>query len=258
MQVFATCIYMTRSVIQSLVKSLSRPWCLPSGPRGSAKVLMVASWMLLLTFHFGALENGRAVESDGLTTLSLTSAFHDGPYRDTPTIDEECTEPPNWWDDERSFRLQIAVDMAGYERTNKPVDTVLNFSLLLGSLDEDEAFDAASIRVAEVSQSGILLDNNVPFQFDKDANYDETENASGVLVFMLDGVSPGNSTRYFHVYFNVAGSAYTPISHATQVSLVDGVQHEGQESYKITTQNAVYYYHKEGAGFASIRRCRRQ
>jgi hypothetical protein len=32
----------------------------------------------------------------------------------------------------------------------------------------------------------------------------------------------------------------------------DGVEHEGQESFQVTTPRATYYYHKRGAGFASM------
>ena len=36
------------------------------------------------------------------------------------------------------------------------------------------------------------------------------------------------------------------------VAVTDGVEHEGQESVKIVTPSATWYYHKAGAGFASI------
>ncbi len=74
-----------------------------------------------------------------------------------------------------------------------------------------------------------------PFQFDE-----------GALVFTLpDRVS---QTRRFEVYLSRAAAA--PRDSAFKVT--DGVEWQGQISFRIETSSATYLYHKEGAGFAAL------
>jgi len=167
-------------------------------------------------------------------------------------IGDALLRPTKWWNCGWSFRVAVDVGVGAYERYDKPVEVALNFTDLLTGLGEIGALDEDSIRMIEVDAQGDVLDAGVPFQFDKGAEYDAASNASGTLVFLLGGTTAPNTTRRFHVYFDVTGSSFSPPSFPARVSLTDGVMHEDQESYKIITQNATYYYHKVGAGFASM------
>lgn len=87
----------------------------------------------------------------------------------------------------------------------------------------------------------MIIDEAVPFQLDV------VDQDTSVLTFLLKGMTPPNTSRCYQL---IEGTAPNPTDRLVEV--VDSFMHEGQESYKITTQNAVYVYHKQGAGFASL------
>jgi len=116
---------------------------------------------------------------------------------------------------------------------DKSVEVELDFAALLAELGKAGPFDPDSLRVVDTGSNQL-----VPFQFD-----------SAGLVFIAAGAM--DSSRRFHVYFD-AGTGFTPAQVAPLVTVEDGLQHEQQESLKITAQNATWYYQKPGAGFASL------
>jgi hypothetical protein len=120
----------------------------------------------------------------------------------------------------------------------------MNFTQLLGRDGNKVTFNEKSMRLTEVDAAGKIINSSVRFQFDRA----QQGNAKGMLTFMAEGKMPADSTRIFHLY---PGSAET-IKTRPLVHLTDGVQHRDQESFKIETPNGTYYYHKQGAGFASI------
>ena len=150
------------------------------------------------------------------------------------------------------YRLAVEVNAAGYERIDKPVELDLNFTELLGQLGSDSEFDENSIHVVEVGPSGSVIDESVVFQFDEAVDFDKENNARGTLIFILNGVTASNSTRKYHIYFGQAGSSSSSARFGAQVLVEDDVDYEGQKSFKITTPNCTYYYHKKGGGFASM------
>jgi len=157
-----------------------------------------------------------------------------------------------WWRMEWAYRVPITVNASGHVRTDKPVEAALNFTALLAALGDSRVLDLNSIRVVEVTGTGSLVDAAVPFQFDKDTAYNATNNASGVLVFIMQGNTPADAVRFYHVYFDVLGETFPPSTITPRVSVTDSVVDEGQESFKIDTPNAAYYFHKLGAGFSSV------
>lgn len=158
----------------------------------------------------------------------------------------------NWWNTGWDYRLPITVNAGGTARSDKPVDVALNFTSLLSGLGETGALDVNSIRVLEVNGSGIVVDDNVPFQFDQDANFDAATNAAGTLVWLMEGATGASEARTYHIYFDVTGGSFTPPSFTPQVTLTDNVNDEGFDSYQIVTGNATYFYHKTGGGFSSL------
>ena len=109
-----------------------------------------------------------------------------------------------------------------------------------------------SIRVIETNADGTqVIDEDVPFQFDKASNFNATTNASGTLVFVVKGNTSASATRNYHVYFDTAGS-FTPFSFSSQVSTDANSSDEGQDAIKITTNSATYWLQKENGGFSSI------
>lgn len=156
-----------------------------------------------------------------------------------------------WWNTNWAYRVGIDVDADGYARVNKPVEVDINFTTLLNGLGETGSLETESIRVVEINGAGVVVVDNVPFQFDKADNYHATNNARGTLVFLMQNSTGTNATRRYHVYFDVAG-AFTPPSFTPLVSLTDGVTHKGYESIRIETAGAEYFYHKPGGGFATL------
>ncbi|MFC1558825.1 FG-GAP repeat domain-containing protein, partial [candidate division KSB1 bacterium] len=154
--------------------------------------------------------------------------------------------------DERKYSIPVRISVGEYERTDKPVEIKINFTEQLKLLGKDEAFDENSIRVIETSSSGDIINSSVVFQFDKVTDYDNLRNASGTLVFILNDKTLSNSTRYIHVLFGFSGNSVTPPPFSPQISVIDDIEYQKDKSFKITTQNAVYYYHKFGSGFASM------
>ncbi len=122
-------------------------------------------------------------------------------------------------------RRLVTVTAAGYERRDRPVEVTL-----------DRA-NRSVVDVVELDSEGRAKDTEVPFQSDGDA-----------LTVMLTGVTPPHDVRTFHVYVGQGPQRST----SPQVRLTESVEHEGQDSFRIETPSATYYYHKSGAGFASM------
>ena len=150
-----------------------------------------------------------------------------------------------WWDAAWRYRLYIEVSAGGYERYDKPAEVPLD----LVELNIDNAVDEGSLRVVEVDESGGVIDDAVSFQFDK---AEDAADAEAALVLMLKGTTQAHATRRFHLYFDSVEAGHPPASVPTLVAFQGIVADEGQDSFKIATQNATYYYHKLGAGFSSM------
>ena len=134
----------------------------------------------------------------------------------------------DWWDNDRPLRRPIEV----YSGTSSHVDTAVELDL------------PSRVRrphLIEVDPQGKLLDRAVNLQQDNET-----------LIFMLKGATPAELTRHYNLYYDDEGEAGDLASAPALVSLADDVLHEGFASYRITTQNATYYYHQQGAGFASM------
>jgi hypothetical protein len=160
-------------------------------------------------------------------------------------------QPIEMWENKsaaRALRVPITINAAGRERLDKPVEVEMNFTQLLGRSGDEVTFNKKSMRLAEVDAAGKIIEASVRFQFDKVPDFNGQGNAKGTLTFMADGQTAADSTRTFHLYLGSAEAVQVP----PVVRVTDGVQHRGQESFKIETQDATYYYHKQGAGFASI------
>jgi hypothetical protein len=119
--------------------------------------------------------------------------------------------------------MRIDVSADGYKRRDKPVEVALEP-------------DRPVARVVEEDSRGTTVDLAVPFQQDEDR-----------LIFLLTGTTLPDATRRFRIVAAQEETAVQPL-----VSLVDGIEDEGQESYRIVTPNATWFYHKQGAGFSSL------
>jgi len=80
-----------------------------------------------------------------------------------------------WWDNNWDYRVPVTAAAAGYARKDKPAEFDLNFTALWDSLGKTGTLDPNSIRVVEVDGDDTVIDDAVPFQFDKATDY----NAAG-------------------------------------------------------------------------------
>lgn len=156
-----------------------------------------------------------------------------------------------WWNDDWPFRVAVTVDAAGYARQDKVAEVPINFTTLLSAAGNSGAFSADSLRVVEVDGT-LVIDDAVPFQFDQATDYDATTNASGTLLILLEGATPADETRTFHVYFGLLGTDYDPALVPSRVSVTSIVDPFGYAAFRLVTDGGTYTFQKTGGGFASL------
>ncbi len=96
------------------------------------------------------------------------------------------------------------------------------------------------LQVAELNAAGDIVEPDLPCQL---------EQAEGQVraLFALRGKTAAGCARHIRIQ----QSGRQPPDE-TLIALRDEVMHQAQASYEITTAGATYYYHKRGAGFASM------
>ena len=102
-----------------------------------------------------------------------------------------------WWNVSWRYRFRLEINSTGESRSNWPIEYHVNFTDLIPS----GAFDENSTRVVEYDSNGNIL-FEVPSQFDKDDNFDASNNAVGTIIFIMNGTSQANSKRIFYIYYD--------------------------------------------------------
>lgn len=156
-----------------------------------------------------------------------------------------------WWDTLWGYRVAVTVEAGGIARQDRPAEIEVNFTDLLAEADESGKFEIDSLRVVEV-EDGEVIDDRVPFQFDRAANYDANNNAAGTLIILLTGNTPADGARRYHVYFDVVGDTFDPPKISNRVTVGTITDAYGFETFRLETVNATYHFHKTGGGFASL------
>ncbi len=134
--------------------------------------------------------------------------------------------------DDREHFFDIEVLTGSCDRYNLPVEITAK------KID-------GSIRIVEIDTDCCVIDDSIPCQLEP---YSPLGNGN-CLVFLMKGHTLKDASRIFRVLKN---STNVSDCENRLVSVQDNVLHEGQDSYKIKTGNAVYYFHKKGAAFASL------
>lgn len=152
--------------------------------------------------------------------------------------------PPGWLEPSSAYRLPLVVNPVEAERFDRPVDLEMDPVRFL--IQQDKSY--RPVRIAEVDAAGNVLDPDVLFQFDVNL----AQPSGGRLIFIMRGKTPAHQVRHYQVYLGEQAVIPSSAAPAPLLSVKDGVMHEEQESIEIRTPAGVYYYHKEGAGFASL------
>lgn len=168
------------------------------------------------------------------------------------TNSQSAAAADSWWNNNWHYRHLITVNADGHARSDKPVEVKLNFTPLLADQGGSGALDPDSIRVIEIDGDDNVIDDSVPFQFDRAGDYHATSQARGTLTFLLAGSTAATETRRYHVYFDVTGGGFNLPEFTDRVMLTDGVGYKGYQSVRVVTADAEYFYHKPGGGFATL------
>lgn len=150
------------------------------------------------------------------------------------------------------YHYTVDVEAGDAARVNMPIDAAVDLTSFMGAVNG--SLDLATFAVVEVDGLGDVVDTDVFFQFDAAADFNPATNAVGNLVFVMNDTTAALSTRHYKVLFDVVGACGDcPTAPAVPVpTTVDSLMYENQMTYVVTTPRAEYYYHKDGAGLASI------
>ncbi len=152
----------------------------------------------------------------------------------------------------QQYALPVDIGAGAADRADLAADVPVDLSLFLAGLGE--GLDPYSFQVVEVDSAGALLNEAVPFQFDPAPGFDAWGYAAGDIVLLMDGATAAGQTRRYRILFDVAGACLDcpPPALPAQPVYVDSLVYENQMTYVVDTPRADYYYHKAGAGLASL------
>jgi hypothetical protein len=182
--------------------------------------------------------------------MDLMGANWSGPFQ--PVELWENRSGVGAWHGTWEYRVPIRVGAAGFEREAAMVEVPLDFTALLRQLGRTAPGGTPKVRVVEVDASGRLMHEVIPVQFDRSPDCESETTLMGILTFMLWGRMAAQAEWVFHVYYDFRPQVTMTDIEPPHVTVADNVDHEGQPSFKISTPGATYYYHKRGAGFASM------
>jgi len=139
---------------------------------------------------------------------------------------------PEWWNGDWGYRVYLDVNTSSYNRTDSVITWNANFTSLLDN--PALTFDKNSIRVIEYDPLGNILGERTS-QFIKGSSYNASNKAAGDLIWLLNGFTPSNTSRYYYVYFDTTTNPksepeYTNISMNTNTTYANnGVWYEIDE-----------------------------
>lgn len=117
-----------------------------------------------------------------------------------------------------------------------PEDFVVEYAL--GGFAPDPQLP--HLQVTEMNAAGEIVGADLPCQL-------EQADGQARAVFILRGRTAAGDARRYRIQQSVRQQPCE-----APIALRDKVMYQAQESYEITTAVATYYYHKRGAGFASL------
>ena len=204
-----------------------------------------------LTLNVSPAGSGTAVANPGPPysqnqVVTLTATPNNGYVFDRWVLGDDS----KWWDAGWDYRVEVTANAAGYARKNKPAEFDLNFTQLWSTLGASGTLDPNSIRVVEVDGNDNVIDADVPFQFDRAADFNAATKAAGTVVVIMEGNTAAGATRTYHVYFDVTGKGFPAPNVTPQVVLSEQAD-ESIAAFKIETATGTLFIHKPGGGVSS-------
>jgi hypothetical protein len=167
-------------------------------------------------------------------------------------ISSHATAGGPWWNASWSNRVRITAGAAGYTRYDKAAESAVNFTQLLSALGKSGTLDVNSLRVIETNAAGTILDASVPFQFDKDTDFNATTKASGTMVVLMKGTTGSSASRYYDVYFETTGGSFSPPVFAALVGIDENSSDGGQAAYRIDGPGVSMYFQTEAGAISGM------
>ncbi|HDR53301.1 MAG TPA: hypothetical protein ENN60_01330 [archaeon] len=123
---------------------------------------------------------------------------------------------PDWWNASWSYRYCMVADTGAYSREDWPIEHSVNFTSVLWSEGDSLPFDPDTLRVVEHNTSTGAVIYQLPFQFDIIPGiYNETYNAAGTMVFIMNGTTPAQTNRTYCFYFDTTDNPLPAASFTT-------------------------------------------
>ncbi len=148
----------------------------------------------------------------GISTLSVNGApITNGTLkvRLLTTTPEQAMMNLPWWNTSWGYRSVLSLNTNSYERENGRVEVPVNLTEEFTKMGSVKTFDENSLRVIEYGLDGNVI-GEVPSQFDKGTGYNAATNASGKVVWIMDGVTPAGSTKRYAIYFDAVENGSKP------------------------------------------------
>ena len=170
---------------------------------------------------------------------------------DKPAVVHRVVAPPpaaTWALDTHRYRIELAIDTGAVSRVDRPAVTEIDFGNLLAGAGALGRFDPRSLRVVEVGSDDEVVADAVPFQYDRS----ELDLESGELVVLLTGRTPADTTRRYHVYFDIEGSDIAPPVVSSRIRTREHVLDENNPSIRVDTDIGTWFIRESSGGASSL------
>ncbi len=128
-----------------------------------------------------------------------------GPYEDVNL------NPPktDWWNKVWHYRVMVNVSVQN-QHTNFPIELDVNFTQLFQQAGCSSCtLDVNSIRVVEHGNDGDPL-YEVPSKTYFPDDFDAARNAIATVIWVMNGTTPGGTTRIYYIYFDSTSNGQKP------------------------------------------------
>ncbi|MFH1850206.1 MAG: Ig-like domain-containing protein [archaeon] len=161
------------------------------------------SIILLKKLLVNVTANGTAFEQGLTVGISVNATDNDSfPVNASIVFDlVRGNTTASWWNASWSYRIPAAANATNVSRYDELIEYDVNFT----SVIKDElglssgTFDPNSVRVIEWAGNQTV---EIVSQFDQGTGYNASANALGTVYWIMNGSTPPNGVRLYHIYFD--------------------------------------------------------
>jgi len=143
---------------------------------------------------------------------AASAGLGSSPRSGTPPLPDGATTAFAWWNTSWHYRIRLDVNASSLPRLNVTVPVYINMTSWLATAGISETADRNSTRVIEQNPTTGNVIVEQPSAFFKARNWNAATNATGWLLFFLNGSTPVKGVRTLFVYFDTLqkGTKTTP------------------------------------------------